>query len=144
MRRTAVLTTAVAGLSALALAAPALAAPPKPFTQTVSYTDATPDATGNTADSEAEHCKGLLPREAPITVSVPGPGDVDVSVKVTGDWTLMITNAAGDVLAGADVNPPENEATSVRVTKAQKIFIHPCNLAGVPTATVTYSYAYRK
>ena len=144
MRTRTALIAVLAAATSAALAAPAVAAPPKPFTQVVSYTDATPDPTGNTADTDSEHCKGLLPMEAPIKVKVPGPGDVDVTLAITGDWTLMITDAAGNVLGGADVNPPENESTSARLKKAQTINIYPCNLAGVPTAKVTIKYTYRK
>lgn len=145
MRRTVVLTTGLAGITALALAAPALAAPPKPFTQSVTFTDSTPDPSGNTATGNENHCSGKLPKETPISVKIPGPGDVDVSLSsVTGDWALQIQDADGNVLAGDDVNPPGTEATSVRLKKAATIKVLPCNLAGAPTAKVTISYKFRK
>ncbi len=147
MRTQTLLATGAISALALGFAVPSVAkAPPKPkpFTTTYSVTDATPDPTGNTASTEAEHCKGKLPMEAPIAVKVPGPGDLDVSTAVTGDWTLMITDAKGEVLTGADVNPPESEATSARVKKAQTINVYACNLAGAPTAKVTVKYTFRK
>ncbi len=145
MRRTAALATGLAGITAIALAAPALAAPPKPFTQTSTFTDATPDPSGNTESGNENHCSGLLPQETPISVKIPGPGDVDVTLSgVTGDWALQIQDAAGNVIGGTDVNPPEAEATSVRLKKAATIKVLPCNLAGAPTAKVTIAYTYRK
>jgi hypothetical protein len=139
---TAAVTVAVVGLS---LGASAQAAPPKNFTKTVSFTDATPDPSGNAADSDAEHCKGVLPQEDPIVLKVPGPGMVDVTLGgFQGDWTLMITDKDGELLSGADVNPPDFETAGVRLKKAATINILPCNLAGTPEATVTYKYTYRK
>lgn len=145
MRRTAVLAFGLAGVTALALAAPALAAPPKPFTQNLTFTDATPDPSGNAQSGNENHCSGLLPKETPISVKIPGPGDVDITLSaVTGDWALQIQDAAGNVLGGDDVNPPEAEATSVRLKKAGTIKVLPCNMAGAPTAKVTIAYTYRK
>lgn len=137
--------TLTASLVALSLGATAQAAPPKGFTKTVSFTDGTPDPSGNTADTEAEHCMGVLPQEKPIALKVPGPGMVDVTLAgFQGDWTLMITDAKGEVLSGADVNPPDYETAGVRLKKAATINILPCNLAGTPQADVTYKYTYRK
>jgi hypothetical protein len=139
-------TLGVVGLVAAVPSLPASAAkpkPPKPFTKSYSVTDMTPDPTGNTNSNEAMHCKGKLPMEAPIKVKVPGPGDVDVTTAVTGDWSLMITDANGDVLGGADVNPPASEEASVRLKKAQTIDVYACNMEGAPSAKVTVHYAYR-
>lgn len=146
MRTRTLLTTVLVGVAGVGAAAPSQAAPPKPkpFTTTYSVTDATPDPTGNTNATEDQHCQGKLPMEAPIKVKVPGPGDVDVTTAVTGDWALMVTNASGEILAGADVNPPESESTSVRLKKAQTINVYACNMEGAPTAKVTVHYAYRK
>jgi hypothetical protein len=141
---------AVAALVGLAGVVPALpsdaatAPRPKPFTKTYSVTDPTPDPTGNANSSEAEHCKGKLPMEAPIAVKIPGPGDVDITTKVTGDWSLMVTDAKGELLDGADVNPPDSEAVSLRLKKPQTIKIYDCNMEGAPQASVTVHYAYRR
>ena len=138
---------AVVATAAVGTALPSAAAParPKNFTQQVTFTDTTPDPSGNAESGNENHCSGKLPQEAPISVKIPGPGDVDVTLSsVTGDWALQVKNAAGEVLAGDDVNPPEAEATSVRLKKAGVIKVLPCNMAGAPTAKVTIKYSYRK
>lgn len=141
--RTAVIASLVAGLS---LATVADAAPPKSFKKTVSFTDATPDPTGNAASGNENHCSGQLPQEDPITVKIPGPGTLEVSIGgFQGDWALQIKDASGEVLAGDDVNPPSDfESASVRFKKAATVGILPCNLEGTPQAEVTYSYTYKK
>ncbi len=145
MRTPTLLATALVGVTAVGLAGPAMAAPPKPFTQNVTFTDATPDPSGNTESGNENHCSGVLPQETPISVKVPGPGDVDVTLSgITGDWALQIQDAAGNVIGGDDVNPPGAEATSVRLKKAATIKVLPCNLAGAPTAKVEIKYSYRK
>jgi hypothetical protein len=121
------------------------AAPPKGFTKTVSYTDATPDPTGNAGSGNQGHCSGKLPAESGIAVNVPGPGNLDVSLGgFQGDWALQIKDASGEIIGGDDVNPPGYESTSVRLKKAATITILPCNLEGTPNATVTYTYTYKK
>jgi len=140
-------TASLVGVVAAVPALPSHAAttkPPKPFTKTYTVTDRTPDPTGNLKSSESEHCMGKLPMEAPIKVKIPGPGNVDITTAVTGDWSLMITDASGGVLDGADVNPPASEAVSLRLKKAQTINVYDCNMEGAPTAKVTVRYVYRK
>ena len=141
--RTAVIAAVVAGLS---VASVAEAAPPKNFKKTVSFTDATPDPSGNAESGNENHCSGQLPQEDPIEVKVPGPGYLEVSIAgFQGDWSLQVKSKDGEVLGGADVNPPsEFETVSVRFKKAETVGILPCNLAGTPQAEVTYSYTYKK
>jgi hypothetical protein len=141
--RTAVIAALVAGLS---VASVADAAPPKNFKKTVSFTDATPDPTGNAASGNENHCSGQLPQEAPISVKVPGPGYLEVSIAgFQGDWSLQVKDKDGEVLGGADVNPPsEFESVSIRFKKAATVGILPCNMSGTPQAEVTYSYTYKK
>ena len=135
---------AVAGLG-ISLAGGAQAAPPKNFTKTVSFTDATPDPSGNAESGNEMHCSGKLPREEGIKVKIPGPGMVDVTLGgFQGDWSLQIQDASGEVIAGDDVNPPDYETAGVRLKKAATIVIAPCNMTGTPEATVTYKYTYRK
>ena len=146
--RTAVLATAVA-LTAAGSSVPALAGKPKPpknFTQNVSFTDNTPDPTGNKEQGGNQlHCNGVLPQEKPIEVAVPGPGSLDVVMSsVTGDWALQIKDANGDIVAGDDVNPPDAESSGTSFKKAQKFYVLPCNLAGAPTVKVAITYTYHK
>lgn len=141
--RTMLVAGALATVAAASLS-PAQAGPPKPFSKTMAFTDATPDPTGNAAATEQEHCRGELPREKPVEVMLPGPGVVEVSISgFQGDWTLMVTDKADKTLGGADVNPPATEAVRVVVKKAGPILISPCNLVGTSQATLTYSYRYK-
>lgn len=141
--RTAVIASVVVGLS---FATVADAAPPKNFKKTVTFTDGTPDPTGNAASGNENHCSGQLPQENPIEVKVPGPGYLEVSIAgFQGDWSLQVKSKDGEVLGGADVNPPsEFETVSIRFKKAETVGVLPCNLAGTPQAEVTYSYTYKK
>ena len=142
MHRTVLLVTATAVLAAGAFA-PALAAPPSSFSKTVTFVDSTPDLSGYFLGPE--HCSGELPAEKPVAVSIPGPGTVDVAISgFTGEWSLMITNKDGDVIATADADAPATEATSFRVKRAGTINILPCNLAGTTQATLKYGYTYKK
>jgi hypothetical protein len=135
----------VVAVVAVPVGASAQAAPPKGFTKTVDFTDATPDPSGNAESGNEMHCSGKLPQETPIAVKIPGPGIVDVTLGgFQGDWALQIQDAGGDVLAGDDQNPPAYETAEVRLKKAATINILPCNMEGTPQAKVTYKYTYKK
>lgn len=122
---------------------PAQAAPPKPFSKTVTFVDSTPDPTAYFLGPE--HCQGQLPREKPVSVALPGPGVVDIAITgFTGEWSLMITNPAGDVIGTADADAPATETMSLRVKRAGRIDILPCNLAGSFEAKLSYGYRYKK
>ena len=123
--------------------APAQAAPPKPFSKTVTFVDSTPDPSAYFLGPE--HCQGKLPREAPVSVVIPGPGVVSIAITgFTGEWSLMITNPAGDVIGTADADAPATEAMTLRVKRAGRIDILPCNLAGSFEAKQSYGYRYKK
>jgi hypothetical protein len=140
----------IAVLASLVVAVPlatvANAAPPKNFKKTVSYTDATPDPSGNAGTGNESHCSGQLPQESGIEVKVPGPGYLEVSIGgFQGDWALQIKDKSGEILGGDDVNPPsEFESVSIRFKKAESVTVLPCNMGGTPQADVTYSYTYKK
>ena len=143
MRRTlvAVVTLAVAAMS---FGVHAQAAP-KGFTKTVIFTDTTPDPTGYRHGTNEEHCLGVLPMEAPIVLKVPAAGTVDVALSgFLGDWTLMITDPAGEIITGADVDPPAFESAGFKVKKASTVHVHPCNFAGTPESTVTIKWTPKK
>jgi hypothetical protein len=145
MNRTLTCAVLVAAV-AVSLGTSANAGPPKGFSKTVTFTDGTPDPTGNANSGNDQHCSGKLPQEAPISVKVPGPGNVDINIDgFQGDWALQVKDASGEVIAGDDVNPPSAfEATSVRLKKAATIQILPCNMEGTPQASVHYTYTYKK
>lgn len=133
------LVVTAAGMHAPAQAAP----PPKPFSRTVVFVDQTPDPSAYFLGPE--HCLGQLPREAPVQVQVPGPGVVDIAISgFTGEWSLLVFSQKGDVIGVADADAPATESMKLRVRKAGRIDILPCNLFGTFEATLTYSYAYKK
>ena len=143
MRRTVLLATGLAALSAGSYLAPALAGPPASFSRTVTFTDATPDPTAFVLGPE--HCMGKLPAEAPVAVSIPGPGVVDIAISgFSGEWSLMITNKDGDVIGTADTDAPATESTTLRIKRAGTINILPCNIAGSFEAQLKYGYKYKK
>ena len=142
--RTVLITAAAIGLTAGSFA-PAQAAKPKPFSGSTAISDRTPDPTGNSASSEQEHCKGELPREKPVELKVANPGVVTVSISgFQGDWTLMVTDPAGKLLGGADVNPPAFENAVITLKKPGTILMSGCNLAGTFDATLSWAYRYKK
>jgi hypothetical protein len=142
----------VATVSMLALAAagaaPALAGPAvaKPLKGTWSFTDATPDPSGNAQSSESNHCQGKLP-SAPSdvnshTIKVTRPGTLTVTGHVVGDWAIEIDDAKGSPVFGDDVNPPDSEGAALRVKKGTYAVIF-CNLEGAPTASADYAFKPR-
>ena len=142
MSRTVLLSAGAALLAASAFA-PAAAAPPKSFSRTVTFVDSTPDPSAYFLGPE--HCMGRLPAEQPVAVTIPGPGVVDVAISgFTGEWSLMITDKNGDVIATADADAPATESTSFRIKRPGKINILPCNLAGTSEATLKYGYTYKR
>jgi hypothetical protein len=142
-RRPALLAGLLALTAAAGALAPAHAAPPKPFSKTVTFVDSTPDPSAYFLGPE--HCLGQLPKEKPVQVALPGPGVVTIAITgFTGEWSLLVTNPAGDVIGVADADAPATEKLTMRVRKAQRIDILPCNLAGTFEAQLTYSYAYKK
>lgn len=122
---------------------PALAAPPASFSKTVTFVDSTPDPTAFFLGPE--HCMGRLPAEEPVEVAIPASGVVDVAISgFTGEWSLMITDKNGRVIATADADAPATESTSFRMRRAGTISILPCNIAGTFEASLTYGYTYKK
>ena len=127
----------------LAVVTPAEAAPPKGFSKTLTFVDETPDPSAYLLGPE--HCLGRLPREKPVVVTIPGTGIVRIAISgFLGEWSLLVSNAAGDVIATADADAPATESLEMRLKKAQRIQILPCNLAGTFEAKLTYSYTYKK
>lgn len=123
-------------------AAPAQAGPPKPFSRTVAFVDRTPDPTAFFLGPE--HCMGRLPAEQPVRVDVPAAGVVDIVISgFQGEWSLMVTNDKGVVLGTADADAPATEKLTLKVKKAGRIAILPCNIAGTFDATLTYGWAPR-
>lgn len=132
-------------LAVLAVGAltPAQAGPPKPFSKTVPFVDRTPDPSAFLLGPE--HCMGRLPAEQPVVVDLPAAGTVAIAISgFSGEWSLMVTSDKGTVLGTADADAPATEAMTLKVKKAGKIKILPCNIAGTFDATLTYSWAPKR
>ena len=147
-------TTAALSLVAIAAAAatPAFASPakskPKPLKGTWSFTDTTPDPSGNAnTGSNASHCSGKLPA-GPADVNthkftVKGTGTFTAIGHVTGDWAIQLLDAKGNVITGDDVNPPASEAIAGMTLRKGTYSLLLCNMEGAPTATADYTFKYR-
>lgn len=114
----------------------------KTIVKTYNFRDATPDPTGNAADSDDMHCHGKLPdTEKPIVFKAPRAGVLTVDLgKFTGDWALEIRDAKDNQLTGAEANPPSYESATLRVKKPMTLHIKPCNLSGTFDATVKVTF----
>ena len=132
----------VAGLAASAT--PGLAAPkpkPKPISQQVPFTDATPDYSG-WAVGEDSHCAGMLPREEPYVFTAPAAGTLKVAIgDFSGEWALDLRDAKGRVLAETDVLGGFEELT-IKLKRKTPVSIAPCNLAGSPEALISLVFTY--
>lgn len=126
-----------------ATAAPGAAAPkPKPITQEVPFTDATPDYSGWAIGTDS-HCAGVLPREAAYEFKAPAAGSLKVSISgFTGEWALDLRDAKGNVLAETDVLAPEQETLTIKLRRPGVVNIAPCNLAGTPEALISLVFTY--
>ena len=56
----------------------------------------------------------------------------------------MVTDKNGDVLATADADAPATESLTMRMKRAARIHILPCDIAGTAEASLTYAYTYKK
>ena len=142
----------VTALAFIALGAagttPSFAAPKyKSFTKTVKFTDNTADPTGSaTSGTDCSSStdalpNGGIPKETPISVKVPAVGKLKVELTSTGDWALQVSDTKNYVIGSSDGSSPEQqEATTVKTKKAGTYKILPCNLGGLPDATVKYTW----
>ena len=147
----------VGALAAAALAAPADAAPArKPITKTYQATAATPDPTNWLSQAGAANysvCNQVVPQSWHThTFTAPAAGKINVKLYgFTGDWDLLITNAAGQEVSyggSSGINTPNaptagDESVTYKIKKAKtKINIIACNWAGAATGTVKYTFTY--
>ena len=140
-------TIAVAAVAAATLTVtPALAKPkPKPIKGSWSFTDATPDPSGDAASDDSSHCHGRLPAgPADVnarSITVPRKGTLVVNGSATGDWAMELRDRKGNVVAGDDQNPPKQESVGADLGKGTWT-LYFCNLTGAPTATATYTFVF--
>jgi hypothetical protein len=105
-----------------------------------------PDPTGNVGTTG---CAGLLPiSEDRHQLKLPAKGIL--TVHLSGDdpastqqleWDLAILDA--DMAAvSSSTSAGSEEETVDKIRKKQTVYIQACNLAGLPNATITYTFTY--
>jgi len=133
----------VGTLAVVTLSAPsALAAPKKkPITGAYTASAAMPDPT-NYVPGKYPVCAMNVPGSFDShPFAVPGRGTLHVEMAgFTGDWDLLLLDAAKDEVGESGGGVGANEATDVTFKKAQKISIIACNWAGTPTANVKFAF----
>ena len=136
MRTRLVLATLPLAVVAVAVA-PSFAAP-KPVSKTYTAT-ANPDPTPNADGACARSLVGGEHLE-PFKVTAAGKLAVEMT-GFQGDWDLCVFDKTGKNLASsAGFVDQTKEATTVKFKKATEIVIVAQNLAGGPTATVSYTF----
>jgi len=133
----------VVGLTA---ALPSDAAPrkPKPIKGTYDVT-LPPDPTANVG---TEGCAGVIPVSEdrhPFTVPAKGMLRVQlVSPDPSGqafDWDLAVLDEGGATI-GLSAGATAAEEVLLRFKRKEKVLLQACNLAGLPQATVSYTFTY--
>jgi hypothetical protein len=118
---------------------------PKPIKG--SYTvNLPPDPTGNVG---TEGCAGLLPvSEDRHELKLPARGTLKVHLSGedpagTGalDWDLALLDADMAPVSSSTSEGSEEE-TFDKIRKKQTVYIQACNLAGLPSATITYLFTF--
>ena len=107
-----------------------------------------PDPTMEATGAAGMECKNIDPASADnhaLTLPAKGMLKVDlVSDEPTGktDWDLWLLDAKGNTITGSN-GPSATEEINTRAGKG-KVTIRACNLAGQPTASISYVFTYRK
>jgi hypothetical protein len=145
-------TLALVAAAVAVTAAPAGAATRKPITKTYTATAPVPDVTNNGPSARYTVCEQTLPQSFHVEpFKAPAPGKLSVKLTgFTGDWDLLIVDAAkgSEAGAGSALEPstpaaPATELATIKVKKAGTTYnIIACNFAGGPTGTVTYTFTY--
>lgn len=149
MRRPAVTAlTLVVAIATSAAAVSASAAPKKHVMKGHYDVTLLPDPTVEATDETGTSCANLNPAAVDLhPLNLPGKGLLHVVLDGTDpsgtalDWDLYLLDAHGNELGES------NGATSheeIFAPAKGKVTIKACNLAGAPTATVTYTYTYKK
>lgn len=105
-----------------------------------------PDPTGNVG---TEGCAGLLPvSEDRHELKLPARGTLKVHLSgedpaATGalDWDLALLDADMAPVSSSTSEGSEEE-TFNKIRKKQTVYIQACNLAGLPHATITYTFTF--
>ena len=145
----AALTVVMAATAANAPLADAKTKPlPKPLHEKYSVSDPTPNPV--LEGSAGAYCRGATPGDAlgdekGHAFKTVGKGTLEVAMSgVVGDWVLELRDGKGNTIAGDDVNPPSSESLYITLVKAGSYSLWACNSNGGPSATVEYTFTYKR
>jgi len=151
MRRPAITAITVAlAVASTAAATGASAAKPKTHVMKGSYTvTALPDPTVEATDETGTSCANINPAAVDLHgLNLPAKGLLHVVLDGTDptgalDWDLYLLDAKGNEIGASNGASSHEEILLPNLPKG-KVTIKACNLAGAPTATVTYAFTYKK
>ena len=151
MRRPAFTVIAAGVALATATSAISASAATKPKTHTLkgSYdVTALPDPTVEATDETGTNCANINPESVDLhSLNLPGKGLLNVALNATDptgtalDWDLYLLDSKGNELGESTGG---SSAEQIITPAKGKVTIKAFNLMGAPTATVTYSYTYKK
>ena len=151
-RRLAVALTVSVAVSGLAAPALAAKAKPKPIKGSYTVTLAPDPSKEGTSTAGMDGCSGLSPAaKNRHTLAIPAAGTLSVilqgddpakgSAPAGFDWDLY-TYDAGGILGGSD-GPTAHEETVDFFKKKGSAIIEVCNLDGLPTGTISWTFTYK-
>jgi len=108
-----------------------------------------PDPTVEATDETGTSCANINPESVDLhPLALPARGLLHVVLDGTDptgtalDWDLYLLDAHGNEI-GASNGATSHEEIITPASRG-KVTIKACNLAGAPTATVTYAFTYKK
>ena len=110
---------------------------------------ALPDPTVEATDQTGTSCANINPAAVDLhALNLPARGLLHVVLDGTDptgalDWDLYLLDAKGNEIGGSNGATSHEELIIPNLGKG-KVTIKACNLAGAPTATVTYAFTYKK
>ena len=144
MRRLLTGAVALLAVAGVAVVPAQAAAKKKPITGSYTVT-LVPDPSANVG---TVGCAGALPAgedRHPFTIPAKGTLKLHLSSQdPTGqafDWDLALLDEGAEVLASSTGATAEEEIL-MKFKKKERVLFQACNLAGLPTATITYTFTY--
>ena len=110
---------------------------------------ALPDPTVEATDETGTSCANINPAAVDLhALNLPAKGLLHVVLDGTDptgalDWDLYLLDAKGNEIGGSNGASSHEEIYLPNVGRG-KVTIKACNLAGAPSATVTYAFTYKK
>ena len=151
MRRPVTVITAAVAVASTATAMSASAAPrPRTHVMKGHYSvTAHPDPTVEATDETGTSCANINPAAVDLhALKLPAKGVLHVVLDGTDptgalDWDLYLLDAKGNEIGGSNSASSHEELFIPNLGKG-KVTIKACNLAGAPSATVSYAFTYKK